>query len=281
MKGTAGGKLILCGEHAVVHGHPAIAIPVGLHTTVEYEACDGPLEVEHELWSPRDEDRLDEALAKLFPDGGARLRITSDLPVGVGLGSSAALSVAVARAMGTPEEEVADRAMAMERVFHGDPSGLDVAVAMKGETLWFIKGKPFRVIPSPPCAVVAVDSGTGGDTAEMVQRVKDGGLKAEEVLADIGALVHAARAVMEDPVSLGELLTENHGYLRQLGVSTPTLDQVVDLCLGAKAHGAKLSGAGGGGVVLALIDDPEPLLRSAEAAGFEAWTVRGASGSDS
>ncbi|MCB9678616.1 MAG: mevalonate kinase [Alphaproteobacteria bacterium] len=275
MKGTAGGKLILCGEHAVVYGHPAIAIPVDMHTTVEYEPRQGALVVEHDLWSPRDEDRLDEALSKLFPDGGAHLKIESDLPIGVGLGSSAALSVAVARAMGaTTDDDIAAKAMEMERVFHGDPSGLDVAVAMKGETLWFIKGKPIRTIPSPPCAIVAIDSGTSGDTAQMVQRVKDGGAAAEEIIDDIGALVHAARGVIEDPRLLGELLSENHRHLRKLGVSTPTLDQIVDLCLAAKAYGAKLSGSGGGGVVLALVDDPEPVLRSAEAAGFEGWTVR-------
>jgi len=257
----------------VVYDHPAIAIPVDLHTTVDYQATEGPLVVEHELWSPRHEDRLDLALAKAFPNGGATLQIHSDLPVGVGLGSSAALSVAVARAMGTPDEDLAEKAMEMERVFHGNPSGLDVAVAMKGKTLWFVKGKPIRIIPSPKCAIVAIDSGTGGDTKAMVQKVADGGEAAQEVLADIGALVHAARAVMEDPVSLGELVTENHGYLKKLGLSTPALDQLVDLALGAKAYGAKLSGAGGGGVVLALIDDPEPLLRSASAAGFDAWTV--------
>ena len=273
MRGTACGKLILCGEHAVVYDHPAIAIPVDLHTTVDYKPTPGPLVVEHELWSPRHEDRLDLALAQIFPNGGATLEIHSDLPVGVGLGSSAALSVAVARAMGTPDDDLAEKAMEMERVFHGNPSGLDVAVAMKGKTLWFVKGKPMRIIPSPKCAIVAIDSGTGGDTKAMVQKVADGGEAAQEILADIGALVHAARAVMEDPVSLGELVTENHGYLKKLGLSTPALDQLVDLALGAKAHGAKLSGAGGGGVVLALIDDPEPLLRSASSAGFDAWTV--------
>jgi mevalonate kinase len=275
MRGQACGKLILCGEHAVVYGHPAIAVPVDLHTTVSIEPVDGPLHVEHDLWSPRHEDRLYEALEAVFPDGGQHIVLESELPVGVGLGSSAALSVAVARAMGlTSDAEISAKAMEMETVFHGDPSGLDVAVAMRGETVWFVKGKPVRTVETPPCSIVAIDSGTGGNTAEMVQKVKDGGTQAEEVIADIGALVHAARAVLGDPPSLGELLTENMTYLRKLGLSTPTLDQLVAMSMGAGAHGAKLSGAGGGGVVLALIDDPAPLLSAVERAGFEAWTVR-------
>ena len=276
MKGQAGGKLILCGEHAVVHGHPAIAIPVALHTTVTVEPSSGPLQVDHELWGARHEDRLYEALETLFPDGGHAITIESELPVGVGLGSSAALSVAVARAMGLESDaDVSAAAMKMEQVFHGDPSGLDVAVAMRGETVWFVKGKPIRTVQTPPCAIVAMDSGSSGNTAEMVQKVKDGGPKSQETIADIGALVHAARAVLGDPESLGELLNENMTYLRKLGLSTPTLDQLVAMAMGAGAYGAKLSGAGGGGVVLALIDDPAPLVASCERAGFDAWTVRG------
>ncbi len=275
MKGQANGKLILCGEHAVVYGHPAIAVPVDLHTTVTIEPAAGPLQVDHDLWSPRHEDRLYEALEAVFPDGGQRIVLESELPVGVGLGSSAALAVAVARAMGLESDtDVSSKAMQMEQVFHGDPSGLDVAVAMRGESVWFVKGKPIRTVQTPPCGIVAIDSGSGGNTAEMVAKVKEGGAKSEEIIADIGALVHAARAVLGDPPSLGELLTENQTYLRQLGLSTPVLDQLVAMAMGAGAHGAKLSGAGGGGVVLALIDDPAPLLATVERAGYEAWTVR-------
>ena len=274
MRGSACGKLILCGEHAVVYGHPAIAVPVDLHTTVEVEPRDGLLEIEHDLWSPRQEALLEEALERLFPDGAHRVKVESELPVGVGLGSSAALSVAACRAAGLEGELLLSRAMELENVFHGDSSGLDVAVAFRNETLWYVKGKPLKPIPSPRGAIVVLDSGTAGDTRALVEAVAARKDQLEDVLEDIGALVHAARAVLEDPISLGELLTENHGLLKQLGVSTPPLDQLVDLALGAGAHGAKLSGAGGGGVVLALIDDPEPLLRSAEATGIDAWLAK-------
>jgi mevalonate kinase len=274
MRASANGKLILCGEHAVVYGHPAIALPLSLQTHVSIEEHDGMLEIEHELFSPRHERRLEEALDVLFPQGGATVTIDGDLPIGVGLGSSAALAVAACRAAGLDEETVRTKALEMERVFHGDPSGLDVAVALRNETIWFVKGKPMRPVPTPPCAIVVLDSGSAGDTKALVEGVAARKDALEDVLDDIGALVHAARAVLEDPVSLGELLTENHGLLKQLGVSTPTLDQLVDMALASGAHGAKLSGAGGGGVVLALTDQPDVLLRNAASAGIDAWLAR-------
>ncbi len=274
MRASACGKLILCGEHAVVYGHPAIALPLSMTTEVQVEPREGDLLIDHDLMSPRQEARLEEAMDLLFPDGGQHITIEGDLPNGVGLGSSAALSVAACRAAGLADAVVRERAMDMERVFHGDPSGLDVAVALRGETLWFVRCKPMRPVPTPPCAIVVLDSGTAGDTKALVQAVAENKDKHEETLADIGALVHAARAVLQDPASLGELMTENHTLLRKLGVSTPVLDQLVDLALAAKAHGAKLSGAGGGGVVLALTDDPDLLLRNARAAGFDAWLAR-------
>lgn len=279
MRGEACGKLILVGEHAVVYGHPAIAVPVARTTRVQIEPRPGKLTVAHDLESPRDERRLEEALAAVFPEGGVAITVESELPIGCGLGSSAALAVAIARAMGTPEAEVPELAMKLERVFHGDPSGLDVAVAARGRTLWFAKGKPMRVVPTPPCFLVVLDSGTTGDTRQLVEAVAARRPAVEEVLEDIGALVHAARAVLQDPISLGELLTENHGLLRQLGVSTPLLDQLVDIAIGAGAYGAKLSGSGGGGVVIALCADPAPLLKAASAAGFEAWVAVESDGS--
>ena len=276
MKGRACGKLILCGEHAVVHGHPAIAVPVDLYTEITLVPQDGPLTIDHELESPRHEDRLDEALAIAFPDGGMHVSISTNIPVGVGMGSSAALSVALARALGLEEPELREKAMALERSFHGDPSGLDVAVSLRGEPIWFIKGKPMQIVARPKSPIVVIDSGTAGDTKQLVAEVAEQLLNttnAAEVLSDIGALVHAARAVLEDSESLGDLLTENHALLRQLRVSTPTLDQIVDLAIASGAYGAKLSGAGGGGVCIALIEEPEALLRTASAAGFDAWIV--------
>ncbi|MCA9567837.1 MAG: mevalonate kinase [Myxococcales bacterium] len=277
MRARACGKLILCGEHAVVYNHPAIALPLELYTTVEVEEGFGPLTVDHELWSPRHEIRMEEALDHLFPKGNAEIQIRSELPVGVGLGSSAALSVAVCRAIGLEGDALMEKALELENIFHGDASGLDIAVAARGEALWYVKGKPLQPVPLPPCAIVVLDSGTAGDTKVLVQSVADRYDQLEDTIEDIGALVHAARAVLEDPTSLGELLTENHGLLKQLGVSTPALDQLVDLALGAGAYGAKLSGAGGGGVVIALTDDPDHILKSAASAGVEAWLARSGS----
>ncbi len=258
----------------MVYNHPAIALPVARYTTVEVRPSRGALTIEHDLWSAREERRTEEALACLFPDGGVHVTIESELPIGVGLGSSAALAVAACRAAGLQGQELLDKALQIENVFHGDASGLDVAVAAREEALWFVRGKPFKSIPAPPCAVLVLDSGEAGNTAAQVEAVASRRAAVEDTLEDIGALVHAARAVLEDPVSLGELLTENHGHLKKLGVSNPTLDRLVDMALACGAHGAKLSGAGGGGIVIALVDDPQPLMRAVRAAGFEAWVAR-------
>jgi mevalonate kinase len=93
----------------------------------------------------------------------------------------------------------------------------------------------------------------------------------DPVLERIGALVVEARRVLDDPRALGPLLTENHRLLRQIGVSTPTLDDLVALALDHGALGAKLAGAGGGGVVLALTEDPAPILAAASDRGIHAF----------
>jgi mevalonate kinase len=270
VRGRGAGKLILCGEHAVVYGHPALAFAVSLHTTVCLQSHDRPTTVD----SPHTDPRVVDALCTVLPRTGFTVAVQSDIPVGRGMGSSAALAVALVRAR-HPElrgSELIDAAMPIERAFHGNPSGLDVAVSALGGCLAFRRGPPMHYEAVQPGAwqVVVLDSGVAGDTAQQVAGVaaRRPGIDAE--LQRIGDLVDQAVGVLHDAPALGELLTDNHRLLRAIGVSTPALDELVQLALDHGAHGAKLAGAGGGGVVLALVDDPAPLLRAAEARGVAA-----------
>jgi mevalonate kinase len=287
--GVGHGKLVLCGEHAVVHGHPAIAFAVELSTTVRLTARPGFTRIH----SPHADQRLAEALSRVVQDEGLEIEIETDLPVGRGMGSSAALAVALVRARAVLEgdpldpDRVYERAMPIERAFHGNPSGVDVAVSARGGCLWFRRGNPAESSASRPAdfgsqplreplapgrwSIVVLDSGTAGDTAALVAQVSARRPEIDPLLDRIGTLVHEARSVLLDPPALGALLTENHRLLAQIGVSTPALDELVELALGAGAYGAKLAGAGGGGVVLALCPDTGPVLRAARAKGISAF----------
>lgn len=278
-RGSGRGKLVLCGEHAVVYGHPAIAVAVDRRTDVRLAARPGPTAIH----SAHADDRLREALLEVIEPEGLDVEVDTELPVGRGMGSSAALAVALVRARAAAggeapldPDEVYRRAMPVERRFHGNPSGVDVAVSARGGCLWFRRGEPpiRETIEPGPWSFVVLDSGCAGDTRELVAGVaaRRPGIDAD--LDAIGALVEDARRVLHDPVALGERLTHNHELLRRIGVSTPALDELVALALGAGAHGAKLAGAGGGGVVLALVDDAEPVLAAARSRGVAAFATR-------
>ncbi len=269
------GKLLLCGEHAVVHGYPALALAVDRATRVALQRVDGPTVID----SPQHDSRLAEALACVLPASGLQVTVDTDLPVGRGMGSSAALAVALVKALAAlggedlDPDNVYDRAMPIERAFHGNPSGVDVAVSARGGCLWFQRGDPpvREPLRPGPWRLVVLDTGEVGNTAALVAGVAARRPEIDAVLARIGTLVHQAREALQDASALGPLLTENHALLREIGVSTPRLDELVALALDAGAHGAKLSGAGGGGIVLALVDDPEPVLAAARARGIDAF----------
>jgi mevalonate kinase len=216
------------------------------------------------------------------PHEGLAVDVETNLPVGRGMGSSAALAVAVVRARADlagesiAADEVARQAMPIERAFHGTPSGVDVTVSAHGGCLWFKRGDPavYRSLPCPALPIVVLDSGEDRETARMVQRVAERRADHEPALDAIGALVERASACLNDPRTLGPLLLENHALLRSIGVSTARLDAMVSLAMEHGARGAKLAGAGGGGVVMALIEDPEPLLAAARARSIPAFACR-------
>lgn len=279
------GKIILLGEHVVVHGQPAIVAGLerGVDVAVEPGGALPALDARVAAAA-----QLAARLVGVAPEGFG-LRIAGDLPVGMGLGSSAALAVALVRALAESAaielsaEVVAAHAHEIERLFHGTPSGVDSTAATYGGLLWFEAGPPphhERLRARGPLPMVVVLSRTAHATAKTVGSLRERAAAAPEVyrpvFAAVGELVRAARHAIEqdDRRRLGELMTMNHGLLRACGVSTPELDAIVDDALALGARGAKLTGAGGGGAVIALPGDAsEPLARALAARGHDCFTL--------
>lgn len=273
------GKVILFGEHAVVHQHPALAAALDLGVSLTRALPSAHLEVLVDGWTPtqpHDGTRLGEALARiqrtvtdaLGPIPPTTLHMRCDLPPGAGLGSSAAWAVAVAQAccllanphQPAPAHLILQAADAAERVFHGNPSGVDHTTSALGGVLWFQRGQPHTLQPLDiePIPVIIAQIEPGADTALMVSRVQQlldqAPRVAQPLLQTLGELSRHARASLEarDLDALGRWMNIAHGALTALDVSTPALDAACHAARRAGASGAKLTGAGGGGCLLAL-----------------------------
>lgn len=277
--GTAPGKIILFGEHAVVYGQPALAAPVMqvLATAVVRNGEPGAGLVVHALNLNRrvrlNEDR--EPLAKIARLGLQWLdlaepdwvvEISSTIPAASGLGSGAAVSVAILRALASaagrelPPAEASALAFEVERMHHGTPSGVDNAVVAFGQPVYFVRGRspePFAI--GRPFLVAIADTGIASPTRVAVGDVRarrEAEPKRYDALFDrIGDIVVAAREAIRDgkPDALGPLMDANHALLQEIDVSCVELDVLVAVARAAGAGGAKLCGAGRGGNMIALV----------------------------
>ncbi len=288
-------KAILFGEHAVVYGRPAIAVPV---TQVQARASvtAEPLAPTGRVWLEAPDINLNCDLATLPADHPAqllvhelmksmaietlpalRLRISSTIPIAAGLGSGAAVSVAALRAisafLGHPldDEQVNALAFEVEKAYHGTPSGIDNSVVTYARPLYFMKGQPFGLLKvGEPFTLVIADSGVPSPTAAAVAGVRERWQSAparyNELFDQIAAIVMAARRVIEsgEVEKMGPLMGQNQLLLHEMGVSGPELDRLVEAARSAGAWGAKLSGGGQGGNMLALVP-PEKAEAVAEA----------------
>ncbi len=279
---SAPGKIILFGEHAVVYARPAIAVPVfqvRAQATVEPSRQEGvtidAADVSHR-YSLRDAPG-DDPLATIIRLTCGRLsvepknfsvQIRSTIPIARGLGSGAAVSVAVVRALGEfferalPREEVSALAFQVEKLHHGTPSGVDNTVVAFGQPIYFVKDQPFEPFQvARPFLIAIADTGIASPTKIAVgdvRRAWETDRAHYEALFDqIGVIAREARGVIEDGrvTALGSLMLKNQELLDQIGVSSPEIETLVDAAIGAGAEGAKLSGAGRGGNVIALVDD--------------------------
>lgn len=286
-RGSGAAKVILLGEHAVVHGAPALALALDRGVTVTLT----------DLPRPPDLDETATAALRQMADqakvGPVHARSASDLPMGAGLGSSAAFCVASARALlawqgqeAPPLDDVLYLAGIGESVFHGNPSGVDAQVSARGGLLRFRKGAPPDVveIPAPHgVPLVIADTGERSPTKDEVSRVaalyraNRHSKAAIGALFDVlGALVTPAQGFIEEAAwpELGTSFNAAHSILGRLGVSTERLDLCCRTARDAGALGAKLTGGGGGGCLIALTPDPIPVIAALEAQGCAAFAIR-------
>lgn len=283
---TAPAKIILFGEHAVVYGRPAIAVPV---TSLQARAIVRP-----EPRAPHGQVRLvaaaiglDALMDELNPDHPLRrvveltarelgaaylpacqINIQSTIPVASGLGSGAAVSVAVIRALAAylgkslPDEVVSTLAYEVEKIYHGTPSGVDNTVIALRRAVYFLRGQaiqPLRV--GRPFTLLIADSGIPSPTATTVSEVRAGWQQNpafyEQRFDQIADIVQQARLLIENgqPEQLGDLMNRNQILLQEVGVSSPELERLIATACQAGAAGAKLSGGGRGGNIIALVDE--------------------------
>jgi len=278
-QGRAPGKVILLGEHSVVYGHPALAAAIPRYLTVELSpAAEVRIELPGGIQTPF--PLLDAARGMASDagfEGGFHARLRSDIPLGSGLGSSAALGVALARALkpGCSPEEAAALAMRIERVLHGAPSGVDPAACARGGVIFYRRGEPPSVEPVRGTAWIAIAltgiaRGTHSTVLPLAERRK-GDPRIDALLERLGGLAREGRDYFQsgDLARLGGAFDAAHEGLRELGVSCAELEQAVAALRRAGALGAKLTGAGGGGAAIGLArDEAHARQMAAQAGGF-------------
>lgn len=293
-EGKAPGKVILFGEHAVVYGRPAIAVPVNgveAHVTVRpgeqgsgiwLECCDLPATngskggCYYPLREAPTGDPLRMAVLlgltyigiapSLEPD--LVITISSTIPIARGLGSGAAVTTAIIRALAAyfnhslSPEETSHLVYEVEKLFHGTPSGIDNTVIAYQQPVYFVQGEPVELLKvGAPFHLVIADTGISSVTRQVVgevrQRWQIERTRYETLFDAIAAVVRAAReSILKGEWRvLGPLMNENQALLEELGVSSPELDRLLTTARSAGALGAKLSGAGRGGFMIALVEE--------------------------
>lgn len=284
--GTAPGKVILLGEHAVVYGSPAMAVPVS-SVRARAEIAELPPHepsVIHALDLDRiipvgllHDDAPSDGLVLAYRNALAligqnpedvhlSLRVHSRIPVARGMGSGAAVTAAIIKAMtayyGIPvsPRQLSELVFESERVYHGNPSGIDNSVVAYEAPVYFQRGHPLEALsPRTPLVLLVGDTGVPSSTREAVtcvrQAYQEDPERYEALFSRIGECVRAGRSALEsgDHSALGEAIRANQALLRELRVSHEALEALVKAAEDAGALGAKLSGGGRGGCMIALV----------------------------
>jgi len=300
-KGSGYGKVILFGEHFVVHGVPGIVSAIDSTTDAEVKKTGAGIQVKDERKTAKgysEEKRLQqlESIERMLKTMGVDLKtplsiwIGGTLPGFSGLGASAASSVAIARAiaeelrMNLGDEKINQIAYEAEKAYAGNPSGIDNTAATFGGLMWFKKntnGGPDTIQKlsiRKPVEIIIGSTGKVANTKAMVEGVADRKRKNPQkynpLFKQAEELAFAGRKALEeyDLKKVGELMNENHHLLQEIEVSSKELDFLVDIARKQGAFGAKLTGGGGGGCMTALTPTKklrETVARAIAKEGFE------------
>jgi mevalonate kinase len=293
MRASAPAKVMLFGEHFVVYGSPAIlgaidrrvrataryinTAEINICSDVGFSASYSSQVVEEPTVHYSEGQRflypLYAAIYDILKEHlverniGVKVDISTDIPWGAGLGSSAASCVATVAAVGSlfnkPHKGwVYSRALRAEKIIHKNPSGADCYISTFGGLIYYIKKRQNRKIRSKrDLSLVVMNTGIKHSTKTQISLVKD--FRIQHRLLFNSLSNHVTRICNEavsaiglgDKRRLGDLMNENHSLLKELGISNDEVNDLVKLCLDNGALGAKLTGAGGGGSIIALIPD--------------------------
>ncbi len=304
-EGSGYGKVILFNEHFVVYGIPAIASAIGSQTIAKVEHVEG------QGWMLNDErpetpgykkkkkEHQDDSIERILAAAGIdvnqtpiRIYLGGDLKAASGVGASAASCAAIARALSTQfnlgfsDEKINEIAYEGEKGYHGTPSGIDNTAATFGGLIWFKKGDPSemeRLSLKQPVDIVMGNTGIVANTKAAVAGVKERKDKEpekyEKIFSEAQMLANSARSALTsfNLEVMGQYMNRNHELLSQIEVSSKELDFLVELARENGALGAKMTGGGLGGYMVALTPGEavqEKVARAIEKEGFEALRTK-------
>lgn len=301
--GLGGGKVILFGEHAVVYGTHAVAASIPLAIEAKAEEIEKGIHVLIPKWGvektllkgEKFKYSIYESLVLILnelglAEKGIRFEISPHIPRAMGLGGSAAMAVAVIKALSNSFglnlslEEVNALAFKSEQIVHGTPSGIDNTLATYGDFILFKKGSPPMMQKLTPLKGLNITVGITGIeslTAKMVANVRaareENPAEYDAIFSEINSIaLESVKAIENGDIKrIGELMNLNQALLEKLDVSGVELNDLIEIARKNGALGAKLSGAGGGGVMFALCKDEqssEKVLAAFKKSGYEGFT---------
>ncbi|MEF8835030.1 MAG: mevalonate kinase [Candidatus Thermoplasmatota archaeon] len=298
-KSSAPGKTILFGEHAVVYGEPALSLAVDRRIKCEVSDSSSETYVNGYPINRKHHSYILECIEKMDTDEKFEIETKSDLPSGAGMGSSAAVTVSTIGALrrflskNIDKEKIAREAFEIEYKVQGSASPIDTSTSTHGNAILISKEKEEGFLWQiekennlwnishqniPDIDLVIGDTGVHSNTGPLVKKVRrfyDRSNFAREIIEDIGDIVKKATRHLknEELEKVGELMNENQRLLSILGVSHPKLEKLIR---GARKHsyGAKLTGAGGGGSMIAFTDEPEKVADEIDKRGGTPYIIK-------
>lgn len=277
IRAQAYGKIILIGEHSVVYGQPAIALPFfGAKIEVSIRASVVGIILDSEPYlgdlnqAPLSLKGLTLLIKKVLTSlnknaANLYIKIESSLLTERGMGSSAAVAAATTKALfkyynqELDVDVLSDFVDYMEKIVHGNPSGIDRAIVVNKKSLYYIKGEPIKLFDIDLDAYLLVaDTGEKGNTKVAVSKVKDfinnNPKRGKKIIESLGDLANQAKLSIEasDVKSLGNLMNKSQNLLSELKVSNDSIDNLVKVSLDSGALGSKLTGGGLGGSIISL-----------------------------